>query len=199
MLTAGQILQLIRDRTCSTRKELIEFTGLSRSTVTDRVDRLIEAGYIHESGVASSGGGPPPSVLDIDATSRLALVADLGARHARVALTDLAARPLAEEHVEMRIESGPETGPTWARQARWPCPGRSGAAPPGARWRSGGRPGAPPRRGGWSRCRPGSAPAPRGTAGSAGAGRRRRATWATCGRRRATAGSAPAARAAAWR
>jgi predicted NBD/HSP70 family sugar kinase len=117
MLTAGQILQLIRDRTCRTRKELIEYTGLSRSTITDRVDRLIEAGYIHESGVASSGGGRPPSVLDIDATSRLALVADLGARHARVALTDLAARPLAEEHVEMRIESGPETVLTWVRQA----------------------------------------------------------------------------------
>lgn len=117
MLTAGQILQLIRDRTCRTHKELIEYTGLSRSTITDRVDRLIEAGYIHESGVASSGGGRPPSVLDIDATSRLALVADLGARHARVALTDLAARPLAEEHVEMRIESGPETVLTWVRQA----------------------------------------------------------------------------------
>ncbi|MDA0635799.1 ROK family transcriptional regulator [Nonomuraea sp. MCN248] len=117
MLTAGQILQLIRDRTCRTRKELIEYTGLSRSTITDRVDRLIDAGYIHESGVGASGGGRPPSVLDIDATSRLALVADLGASHARVALTDLAARPLAEEHIEMRIERGPEAVLTWVRQA----------------------------------------------------------------------------------
>lgn len=117
MLTAGQILQLIRDRTCRTRKELIEFTGLSRSTVTDRVDRLIEAGYIHESGVGVSGGGRPPSVLDVDATSRLALVADLGASHARVALTDLAARPLAEEHVEMRIDRGPEAVLSWVREA----------------------------------------------------------------------------------
>ncbi|TXK43164.1 ROK family transcriptional regulator [Nonomuraea sp. C10] len=117
MLTAGQVLQLIRDRTCRTRKELIEVTGLSRSTVTDRVDRLIEAGYIHESGVATSGGGRPPSVLDIDATSRLALVADLGASHARVALTDLAARPMAEEHIEMRIARGPEAVLTWVRQA----------------------------------------------------------------------------------
>ncbi|GAA4510842.1 MULTISPECIES: ROK family transcriptional regulator [Nonomuraea] len=117
MLTAGQVLQLIRDRTCRTRKELIEVTGLSRSTVTDRVDRLIEAGYIHESGVATSRGGRPPSVLDIDATSRLALVADLGASHARVALTDLAARPMAEEHIEMRIARGPEAVLTWVRQA----------------------------------------------------------------------------------
>ncbi|WP_219471467.1 winged helix-turn-helix domain-containing protein, partial [Nonomuraea rhizosphaerae] len=67
MLTAGQILQLIRTRACRTRKELIEYTGLSRSTITDRVDRLIEAGYVHESGVGVSGGGRPPSVLDVDA------------------------------------------------------------------------------------------------------------------------------------
>ncbi|MBB5080021.1 ROK family transcriptional regulator [Nonomuraea endophytica] len=117
MLTAGQVLQLIRNGSCRTRKELIELTGLSRSTITERVDRLIEAGYIHESGVAISGGGRPPSVLDIDSTNRFALVADLGAGHARVALTDLAARPLAEEHTEIRIELGPEPVLTWVRQA----------------------------------------------------------------------------------
>ncbi|MEV0199491.1 ROK family transcriptional regulator [Nonomuraea sp. NPDC050691] len=117
MLTAGHILQLIRDGSCRTRKELIEYTGLSRSTITDRVDRLIEAGYIHESGVASSGGGRPPSVLDLDAGKRLVLVADLGAGHARVALTDLAARPLAEEHTEMRIDRGPDAVLTWVRHA----------------------------------------------------------------------------------
>lgn len=113
MLTAGNILQLIREGACRTRKELIEYTGLSRSTITDRVDRLIEAGYIHESGVASSGGGRPPSVLDIDSANHLVLVADLGAAHARVALTDLAARTLAEESVEMRIDLGPDLVLSW--------------------------------------------------------------------------------------
>ncbi|WP_084960972.1 ROK family transcriptional regulator [Thermoactinospora rubra] len=117
MLTAGQVLQLIREGSCRTRKELIEFTGLSRSTITERVDRLIEAGYIHESGVASSGGGRPPSVLDVDSTRHLVLVADLGASHARAALTDLAARPLAEEYTEMRIELGPDRVMSWVRQA----------------------------------------------------------------------------------
>ncbi|MFI6479837.1 ROK family transcriptional regulator [Nonomuraea sp. NPDC050663] len=117
MLTAGQVLQLIREGSCRTRKELIEFTGLSRSTITDRVDRLIDGGYIHESGVASSGGGRPPSVLDVDSSNHLVLVADLGAHHARAALTDLAARPLAEEFTEMPIELGPDRVLTWVRQA----------------------------------------------------------------------------------
>ncbi|HEX4816755.1 MAG TPA: ROK family transcriptional regulator [Nonomuraea sp.] len=117
MLTAGQILQLIRHGTCRTRKELIEYTGLSRSTITDRVDRLIQAGYIHESGVGASGGGRPPSMLDVAATKRLLLVADLGASHVRAAVTDLSARPLAEESAEMRIDRGPEAVLSWVRQA----------------------------------------------------------------------------------
>ncbi|WP_327087112.1 ROK family transcriptional regulator [Nonomuraea sp. NBC_01738] len=116
-MTAGQILQLIRTGSCRTRKELIEFTGLSRSTITERVDRLLDAGYIHESGVASSAGGRPPSVLDIDATGRLVLVADLGAAHAHVALMDLAARTLAEESTAIRIELGPDPILSWVRQA----------------------------------------------------------------------------------
>ncbi|QYC39152.1 N-acetylglucosamine repressor [Nonomuraea coxensis DSM 45129] len=116
MLTAGQILQVIRNGTCRTRKELIEHTGLSRSTITDRVDRLIDAGYIHESGVGASGGGRPPSVLDVDAGRRLMLVADLGAEHARVALTDLAARPLSEESAGLRIDLGPEAVLSWVRE-----------------------------------------------------------------------------------
>jgi len=128
MLTAGQILQLIRNGTCRTRKELIAYTGLSRSTITERVDRLIEAGYIHESGFAISGGGRPPSVLDIDATKRLVLVADLGAGHVRVALTDLAARSLVEEHTELRIDRGPEAVLSWVRQAFQRLLDRSGRA-----------------------------------------------------------------------
>ncbi|MEO3890117.1 ROK family transcriptional regulator [Nonomuraea sp. B5E05] len=129
MLTAGQILQLIRQGTCRTRRELIEHTGLSRSTITDRVDRLIDAGYIHESGVAVSGGGRPPSVLAVDAARRLMLVADLGAAHVRVALTDLAARSLAEERTAMRIELGPEAVLSWVRQAFRRLLDRAGRAP----------------------------------------------------------------------
>ncbi|SEU38824.1 ROK family transcriptional regulator [Nonomuraea wenchangensis] len=129
MLTAGQILQLIRNGTCRTRKELIEHTGLSRSTITDRVDRLIDAGYIHESGVGASGGGRPPSVLDVDAGRRLMLVADLGAIHARVALTDLAARPLAEESAGLRIDLGPEAVLSWVRECFQRLLDRAGRLP----------------------------------------------------------------------
>jgi predicted NBD/HSP70 family sugar kinase len=53
----------------------------------------------------------------VHAARRLILVADLGAAHATVALTDLAARPMAEEHAEMRIELGPDAVLSWVREA----------------------------------------------------------------------------------
>ncbi|MDF5752482.1 ROK family transcriptional regulator [Spongiactinospora sp. TRM90649] len=104
---------MIRDGRCRTRRELIEYTGLSRSTISDRVDRLIAARYIRESGTGHSGGGRPPSVLEIDPAARLVLVADLGAEHATVALCDMWAEPIAEEHAEIDIGSGPERVLGW--------------------------------------------------------------------------------------
>ncbi|GII79265.1 sugar kinase [Sphaerisporangium rufum] len=112
-LTAGQALQLVRQGTCRTRKELIEHTGLSRSTVTDRVDRLIAAGYLREAGVGRSGGGRPPAMLTVGSPGQLVLAADLGATHATVAVTDLAGEPLAVERLALRIALGP--GPVLAR------------------------------------------------------------------------------------
>jgi predicted NBD/HSP70 family sugar kinase len=126
ILTPGQIFQLIREGRCRTRKDLIEYTGLSRSTITDRVDRLIDAGYLRESGVATSAGGRPPSVLEVDPGSHLILVADLGAGHAGVALTDLSATSLAEEFTELRIDRGPEAVLTWVREAFHRLLGRTG-------------------------------------------------------------------------
>lgn len=114
-LSAGQILQLVRQGTCRTRKELVAFTGLSRSTVADRVDRLIEARYLRESGLGASGGGRPPSVLGIDPDHRVVLVADLGATYASVALTNLANSSLAEESAHVRIDQGPEPVLGWVR------------------------------------------------------------------------------------
>ncbi|MFI0422234.1 ROK family transcriptional regulator [Spongiactinospora sp. 9N601] len=110
-------MRLIREGRCRTRKELIAYTGLSRSTISDRVDRLIEAGYIRECGVGVSEGGRPPSVLEVDPAARLVLVADLGAGHAGVALTDMSATAVAEEFAEIHIDRGPQHVLDWVREA----------------------------------------------------------------------------------
>lgn len=106
--TAGHLLQLIREGQARTRKELGTVTGLARSTIAQRVDRLVSLGYLREAGAGASSGGRPPTALTFDEASRVVLVADLGATHGRIAVTDLARRPLAEMTEEMRIDRGPE-------------------------------------------------------------------------------------------
>jgi predicted NBD/HSP70 family sugar kinase len=109
----GALLQLIRSGAASTRAELAAVTGLARSTVSQRVDRLLEGGYVAEVGEARSSGGRPPTVLALDADAGVVLVADLGATHGRLAVIDLDGRVLVEESVERAIADGPDVVLPW--------------------------------------------------------------------------------------
>jgi predicted NBD/HSP70 family sugar kinase len=115
---AGYLLELIRTSRARTRRELQELTGLSRSTITSRVDQLVEAGYVRESGVAQGSRGRPSTVLKFDESHGVVLAADLGATHARVALCDLSGRILAEEARNVQISRGPEKLLGWLEK-RW--------------------------------------------------------------------------------
>jgi predicted NBD/HSP70 family sugar kinase len=107
--SAGHLLQLIRDGRAGTRRELGETTDLSRSTVTARLDALIGAGYLREAGTATSSGGRPPTLLTFDDLTPTVLAADLGVTHGRVAVTNARGEILAEQVLESRIASGPES------------------------------------------------------------------------------------------
>jgi predicted NBD/HSP70 family sugar kinase len=111
--SAGHLLWLIRSGRARTRSELQQVTGLSRSTVGQRLDRLIGAGYLREPGVDSSTGGRPPTLLEFNDKQGVILAANFGATHARVAALDLAARPLAEERADLRIADGPRPVLDW--------------------------------------------------------------------------------------
>jgi predicted NBD/HSP70 family sugar kinase len=102
------LLDLVRRGRARTRGDLIELTGLSRSTVAARVDLLIEAGYLCESGREGSGRGRPSHVLSLDGSGGVVLSADLGAAHARIAVFDLAGHALAEAPHDLRPADGPE-------------------------------------------------------------------------------------------
>jgi predicted NBD/HSP70 family sugar kinase len=109
----GALLQLVRDGTATTRAELARYTGLARSTVAQRVDALIAAGLLYEAGGSASTGGRPPTTLAFKHDAGVVLVADLGATHARLALSDLAGTPLAEHASDCDIADGPETVLGW--------------------------------------------------------------------------------------
>jgi ROK family/MarR family len=115
---AGLLLDLIRRGRARTRGDLIELTGLSRSTVAARVDLLVDAGYLQESGREASARGRPPHVLSLDGSGGVVLAADLGAAHATIALCDLLGRPLAEAVHALRLADGPEPVLVWVEQ-RW--------------------------------------------------------------------------------
>ncbi|GAA0339132.1 ROK family transcriptional regulator [Actinoallomurus spadix] len=111
--SAGHLLQFIRSGAARTRRDLMELTGLSRSTVAQRVDQLVNAGYVREGGPDASTGGRRPSLLEIDEGSAVVLAADLGATHGRVAVTDLAGRALGETTGRTLSAEGPEKAIAW--------------------------------------------------------------------------------------
>lgn len=115
---AGHLLELIRTGQVRTRRGLQETTGLSRSTVTSRIDQLVVAGYLRESGVAAAPRGRPSAVLAFHEQHGVVLAADLGATHARAAVCDLAGRSLAEVAQNLRIVGGPEVVLDWL-EATW--------------------------------------------------------------------------------
>jgi predicted NBD/HSP70 family sugar kinase len=104
----GAVLELIRHGTARTRADLGRLTGLGRAAVTQRVDGLIERGLVLETADLPSTGGRPPTSLVFNSTSGVVLAADLGATHARLAITDLAGGVLAEIAEDLDIGRGPE-------------------------------------------------------------------------------------------
>jgi predicted NBD/HSP70 family sugar kinase len=109
----GALLRLIRDGSAATRAELARTTGLARSTVAQRVEALMAANLVYEAGGTASTGGRPPTVLAFNHDAGVVLVADLGATHARLALSDLAGTALAEHAADLDIALGPARVLDW--------------------------------------------------------------------------------------
>ncbi|AYY14131.1 ROK family protein [Actinobacteria bacterium YIM 96077] len=110
---AGALFQLLRDGQPRTRAQLAAETGLARSTITQRVDALLTSNLIGPADKAASTGGRPPTRFAFNPSARVILAADIGATHARIAVTDLVGRVLTEERAELSITAGPETVLEW--------------------------------------------------------------------------------------
>jgi predicted NBD/HSP70 family sugar kinase len=111
--TPGELLSLIRAGTAVTRADLARHTGLARSTVAQRLDALLGSGLVLEAGGTASTGGRPATALAFNHQAGVVLGADLGATHARVAVTDLAGTPLAEHAGDLDIALGPDEVLAW--------------------------------------------------------------------------------------
>ncbi|GAB3124406.1 ROK family transcriptional regulator [Glaciibacter psychrotolerans] len=109
----GGILNLVRSGSAASRADIARSTGLSPSTVTARVESLIQSGYLREGGQGNSRGGRRPRHLEVNPTSGAVLGVDLGAHHASFALFDLSGAILAERHLPMDIADGPQRILQW--------------------------------------------------------------------------------------
>lgn len=103
----GAVLQAIRHKGPITRAGLVAHTGLGRSTVSQRVDALLERQLVRPAGEGRSTGGRPPTTLEFNSSAGVVLAADLGATHARLSVTDLSGTPLIETSDEIHVDAGP--------------------------------------------------------------------------------------------
>ncbi|VVJ19704.1 Putative ROK-family transcriptional regulator [Amycolatopsis camponoti] len=115
--SAGELLQLVRTGQATTRKVLLTRSGLSRTTLTARLDRLHAAGLLIEGAQEDSTGGRPARRLRFDDRHAVVLAASVDTMHAEAALTDLSGRRLAHRAGDLRVADGPE--PVLGRIAEW--------------------------------------------------------------------------------
>lgn len=106
---AGALLAILRDGRARTRGELARLTGLSRSTVSQRLDELMGQRWVVATDGSVSSGGRPAAVFAFNSGARVVLAADLGATHARLAVLDLGLTVLAERAAELPVDRGPES------------------------------------------------------------------------------------------
>jgi predicted NBD/HSP70 family sugar kinase len=157
----GELFDLLRDGRPWTRAQLAEATGLARSTITARIDTLTRLGLVAPFGGARSTGGRPPALFALNPTAKLVVGVDVGATHARAALTDLNGAILGEVDARIAVADGPGPVLAWVVESVRDLLARSdrpvedlaaiGIGLPGPVEHSTGRPINPPIMPGWDR------------------------------------------------
>jgi predicted NBD/HSP70 family sugar kinase len=99
--SAGHILAVLRAEGPLTRQELQDRIGLSRPTMVERLEVLQRLQLIRQAGLRASSGGRPAQLLAANDVGRTTLVADVGQRHATLAVADLRGDVFAQVHREL--------------------------------------------------------------------------------------------------
>lgn len=103
----GRILSLVISGQARTRTAISEVTGLSRPTVSQRLEVLFDAGLLVESEEILPSGGRPARVLEFHARRAVVVCADVGEKRSRIALADLQGKTLADDVQVLPLSDGP--------------------------------------------------------------------------------------------
>ena len=106
---SGAILALIASGNGHSRASLAQTSGLSRSTIAERLAALFAAGFVEEGAEALPSGGRPARVLRLNKNFGVTLVADVGESHVHLAVTDIEPNIIVESVISLDVRSGPET------------------------------------------------------------------------------------------
>ncbi|GAA2845931.1 ROK family protein [Streptosporangium fragile] len=108
-VSAGEILSLFRDASDGlTKAEVMHRTGLSRTTVNQRLDGLLAAGLLIPAPEDARTRGRPAGRFVVNRDRGVLLVADIGATGLRTALCDLGGQVRAEHEIRADVTTGPE-------------------------------------------------------------------------------------------
>ena len=104
----SEVAKLVAGDVAVSKADLVQVTGLARSTVTGAVDALLSGGIFQITGARPTPGrGRPAERLSLSPNSGVVLIADLAAAASRLAIVDLQQQILANERLEYEAALGP--------------------------------------------------------------------------------------------
>lgn len=101
------LLRAVSRRRTTSRSELRAISGLGRSTIHDRVDKLVAVGLLSQS-VGASSGGRPASALQLNPDAGVIVGIDIGTSASSIGLFDLRGDLLATKRLPLKASAGPE-------------------------------------------------------------------------------------------
>ncbi|WP_285102508.1 ROK family transcriptional regulator [Promicromonospora sp. MEB111] len=103
-----EILVLVSSGRARSRKEIAESLGIAPSTVSQRVQAMLAAGALEETGEGESSGGRRPRALRVPGSTGYLGVVDVGGTHARLGILRHGGELATTTEVALAIGDGPE-------------------------------------------------------------------------------------------
>jgi predicted NBD/HSP70 family sugar kinase len=107
-----RVIQTLTDTGEVSRADLMQRTGLSRTTISSLIVDLVHEGLVREQSAAVVTPGPrlgrPPQVVSLVPSAGYALGLDIGHDHARLILSDLVGTPVWDRRVDLDVDTSAE-------------------------------------------------------------------------------------------
>ncbi|WP_119070830.1 ROK family transcriptional regulator [Aggregatilinea lenta] len=102
------ILRTMKQTAPVSRAQLAALTQLNKTTVSSLVEELIGLGLIHETGLDTSGGGRPATLLELNPQAEHAIGVEIGDGFVLVVLCDLTGHIIWRGIVETEFKAAPD-------------------------------------------------------------------------------------------